>query len=68
MTSQKLRKLREKHNLTQEDVALMVGVNKTVVSRWERLDKISKVYSEKLDDTFDKKNVLKNIMKHFNVK
>jgi len=46
----------------------MVGVNKTVVSRWERLDKISKVYSEKLDDTFDKKNVLKNIMKHFNVK
>jgi DNA-binding XRE family transcriptional regulator len=55
MTREELKKLREKHNITQEQLAKDIGVDhKQTVNRWEATGKISKVYKKLLTEYFKK--------------
>lgn len=63
-----IRKYRKKRNLKQSELALLVGVNRTAVTKWEsgeanpraeRLLKIADVLRCSIDDLFGNKKIKK---------
>ena len=63
-----IRKYRRKRNLKQSELALLVGVNRTAVTKWEsgeanpraeRLLKIADVLRCSIDDLFGNKKIKK---------
>ena len=65
MYLKRLRDLREDHDLKQEDVASLLGIQQTVYSRYERgfqniplehLVKLADYYSVSLDYIFEREN------------
>lgn len=65
-----IRKYRHKRNLKQSELALLVGVNRTAVTKWEsgeanpraeRLLKIADVLRCSIDDLFGNKKLKKNL-------
>jgi transcriptional regulator with XRE-family HTH domain len=55
MDGQKLKNLREKHNLTQKDLAEAIKCDQARISQWENGKyTISKAYQTLLDMYFDK--------------
>ncbi|GEM_PF-2041827 len=56
MDGQKLKILREKHNLTQTELGNKIGVTQSRISKWENEENtISKIYQKVLKDFFSKK-------------
>jgi len=56
MNGQKLKILREKHNLTQTELGNKIGVTQSRISKWENEENtISKIYQKVLKDFFSKK-------------
>lgn len=55
MTNTKLRELREKTGLTQQQLADQIGVQREMVARWETKGGISKVYVNILNKFFNQK-------------
>lgn len=55
MTGEKLKELRKKTKLTQDELANELSIQREMIARWETTGSISKVYQKILTDYFKQK-------------